>query len=169
MKNTFKKIIAAFFICAMVVGVLHVGAVDAEAKKRSNSGIVYTDNVTGDTYVCDSNGKIRTGWIKAGKDTYYAHKSKSYLYPKGAVAKNTFRIKNGKMYYFDKNGKLSKKDSRYIGLNKDHSVHYVYMPGMIRRYRYNANHKRYQYLKDNGKWVDVGSQCYPYGMIDQQY
>ena len=56
----------------------------------------------------------------------------------------------------------------HVSYNKDGSVHYIYAPGMIRRYRYNANHKRYQYLTDNGKWVDVGMKCYPEGMIDWQ-
>lgn len=74
------------------------------------------------------------------------------------------------MYYFDEHGKRLKKDSRYIGLNRaSKSVHYIYAPGMgSRRYRYNANHKRYQYLQDNGKWADTGHKCWPYGMIEWQ-
>ena len=36
------------------------------------------------------------------------------------------------------------------------------------RYISAAFDKRYQELDNKGRWVDVGNQCWPYGMIDWQ-
>ena len=152
--GVFTGILLAVFLFAAVV----------EAAPRNGR---VTDNA-GNTYVY-KHGKLQTGWFTYHGKRYYGHKTKSRLYPKGAICKNAYRVKNGKMYYFGDDGAKQTRSSRYITLNKHStSVHYIHAPGMIRRYRYNANHRRYQYLNDKGKWKDTGMQCWPYGMIDWQ-
>ena len=123
----------------------------------------------GNVYIL-RHGKPRTGWFTYHGKRYYGHKTGSKNYPKGSVSTNTYRVKHGKLYYFGPTGAKQTKDSRYITLNRHStSVHYIYSPGMIRRWRYNANHKREQYLTDNGKWVDLeGMQYWPEGLIDWQ-
>lgn len=135
--------------------------------KTPHSGRV--KDAQGNIYIY-KHGKVQTGWFRYHGKMYYGHKTKSACYPKGSVARNTYRVKHGRMYYMGDTGARQTKNSRYIALNKcSKSVHYIYAPGMGgRRYRYNANHKRYQYLTDNGKWNDIGMQCYPWGMIDWQ-
>ena len=166
MKKWLIKILAVAVIVAIMVGVRY--DVEAQAKTRH----VYSEFTDWhDNTFIDKDGKRMYGWFKVGKKTYYAHKTTSYSYPKGSICKNTYRVKKGKMYYFDENGVMVKKNTRRmprVTFNKDGSVHYIYAPGLTRRYRYNANRKRYQYYTNKGKWVDVGSQCYPYGMIDWQ-
>lgn len=151
---------------AFMVAVLLVCMV-TEAKTPRNGR---TRDAQGNIYIY-KHGKLQTGWFKYHGKTYYGHKTKSACYPKGSVARNTYRVRNGRMYYLTDTGAKLTKDSRYIGLYKHHtSVHYIYAPGMGgRRYRYNAGHRRYQYLQDNGKWTDTGNQCWPWGMIDWQY
>lgn len=160
-KNTF--IFAT--ILAFVMAVL-LACVIADAKTPRNGTI--TDKA-GNTYIY-KHGKLQTGWVHYKGDIYYAHKTKSYSFPKGSICKSTYRVRGHRMYYFDEHGKRLKKNTRYIALNKaSKSVHYIYAPGHeSRRYRYNANHKRYQYLTDSGKWKDTGMQCWPYGWIDWQ-
>ena len=162
-KATAIVLAAVMFIMLMIACVL----VTAEAKSTPRNGKV-TDKA-GNTYIY-KHGKLQTGWVHYKGDIYYAHKTKSYSYPKGSICKSTYRVRGHRMYFFDESGKRLKKNTRYIALNKaSKSVHYIYAPGHeSRRYRYNANHKRYQYLQDNGKWADTGNQCLPYGMIDWQ-
>lgn len=161
-----KKIMAAV-LCVMMVAAFFATSVSAKNTVPRNG--MYTD-AQGNTYIY-KHGKMRLGWVTYKGHRYYCHYSKSRMYPKGAIAKNTYRVKNNKLYYFDDKGRKITKDTRYIGLNRHStSVHYIYAPGMGgRRYRYNANHKRYQYLTDSGKWKDTGKRCYPYGMIDWQW
>ena len=166
MKKWLVKILAVMAIVTVMVGI-HP-EIDVYAKTKHN--IMEGHDCYGNTYI-DKDGKHMYGWFKIGNKTYYAHKTKSHSYPKGSICKRTYRVKNGKMYYFDEDGVMVKKNTRKmprVTFNKDGSVHYIYAPGMIRRYRYNANRKRYQYLTDSGKWIDIGMQCYPYGMIDWQ-
>lgn len=153
-------------ICAIIIGILFVFCITAEAKSHHRNGKV--TNAAGDTFFY-KNGKLQTGYFTYHGKKYYAHKTKSRLYPKGAVAKNTYRVKNGRLYYYGPDGARQVKNSRYITLNKaSKSVHYIYAPGMIRRSRYNANHKRFQWLDDDGHWKDTGSRGWPEGMIDWQ-
>ena len=166
MKKWMVKIFAVMAIVAVMAGI-HPN-IDAYAKTKHI--IMESGDYEGNTYI-EKDGKKMYGWFNIGNKTYYAHKTTSYCYPRGSICKREYRVKNGKMYYFDETGAMVKKNTRRmprVTFNKDGSVHYIYAPGLIRRYRYNANHKRYQYYTDKGKWIDVGSQCYPYGMIDWQ-
>lgn len=163
-----KRIRHAALLLALAVILLIGSTTTAQAKKTPPRNGKYVD-AAGNIYIY-RHGKPRTGWFTYKGRRYYGHKSKSRMYPVGAVARNTFREKNGKLYYFGDDGGKQTHDSRYITINKKGtSVHYIYAPGIIRRYRYNVNHKRYQYLNDAGRWEDVGMQCWPQGMIDWQW
>ena len=126
----------------------------------------------------DEEGRIystQTGYFTVQGKTYYAHHSKSALYDKGELATRTYRVRNGKMYYFDKDGVMVKKKSsrnrttRYIDFNRDGSVHYIFPAGYGEPHeRYNANRRRFQVRKGN-RWIDTGMQVWPYGWIDWQW
>ena len=126
----------------------------------------------------DEEGRIystQTGYFTVQGKTYYAHHSKSAMYEKGELATRTYRVRNGKMYYFGPDGAMitrktsRNRTTRYIDFNKDGSVHYVYPAGYGEvRERYNANRRRFQVLK-HGKWRDTGMQVWPYGWIDWQW
>ena len=164
MKVRKSSIIVAIVLVVAMVFIL--SCICAEAKTPRNG--MDTDRA-GNTYIY-KHGRLQTGWVHYKGNVYYAHKTSSVCYPKGSICKSTYRIRGERMYYFDGKGKRLKKDSRYISLNKaSKSVHYIYSPGIGgRRYRYNANHRRYQYLRGKGKWTDTGMQCWPYGMVDWQ-
>lgn len=126
----------------------------------------------------DEGGRIystQAGYFTIHGKTYYAHHSRSVMYKKGELLTNGYRVRSGKMYYFDKDGVMVKKKSsrnrttRYIDFNRDGSVHYIYPAGYGEpRERYNADHQRYQ-VRKHGKWIDTGMQVWPYGMIDWQW
>lgn len=126
----------------------------------------------------DEEGRIystQTGYFTVQGKTYYAHHSKSAMYDKGELVTRTYRVRNGKMYYFDKNGVMVTRKSsrnrttRCIDFNRDGSVHYIFPAGYGEPHeRYNANRRRFQVLK-HGKWYDTGMQCWPYGWIDWQW
>lgn len=158
-------------VALVLVGALAILAVallltiTVQAKTPHNGRV---KDAQGNIYIY-KHGKMQTGWFRYHGKTYYGHKTKSRMYPRGSVACNTYRVKNGRMYYMGNSGARQTKNSHYIKLNKcSKSVHYIIMPGMGAVYRYNANHRRYQYRTKGGKWVDVGMQCYPVGMIDFQ-
>lgn len=170
MRIRVKKKIALILAAVIIMGIVLMGllfTVRADAKSTPRNG--RTQDAQGNIYIY-KHGKLQTGWFIYHKKRYYGHKTKSRLYPKGAVARNTYRVKNGKMYYFGDDGSKQTRSSKYITLNRHStSVHYIHAPGHeSRRYRYNANHKRYQYLTDSGKWKDTGMQIWPYGWIDWQ-
>lgn len=169
MRIRVKKKIALILEAVIIMGIVLMGllfTVRADAKSTHRNGKV-TD-AQGNTYIY-KNGKLKTGWFTWKGNRYYAHKTKSRMYPRGSICKNTYRVKNGKMYYFGQDGSKQTKSSRYITINKrGTSVHYIHAPGMIRRYRYNCNRHRYQYLDDKGKWINDGEKCWPEGMIDWQ-
>lgn len=127
--------------------------------------------------VCDSEGRYfssETGYFQVRSKTYYAHKTKSQMYEVGELATNTYRVRNNKMYYFGRDGAMithkssRNRNTRYMDFNKDGSIHYIYPAGRrASDERYNANRRRFQFFK-NGKWHDIGMQCWPYGWIDWQ-
>lgn len=154
--------IMAIVYCALFCSIM------AEAKSTTPPKNGRYEDAQGNLYIY-RHGKPRTGWFSYKGKRYYGYKSNSRMHPKGSVARDVYRVKNNKLYYFGHSGAKQTRDSRYITLNRHStSVHYIYAPGMIRRYRYNVNHKRYQYLNDAGRWEDVGMQCWPEGMVDWQ-
>lgn len=166
MNNKVKKITALLIALIMVVAFCETNVVSAEAK--SKKVVSFCTNWDGDITISDDKG-VMTGWIRVGKDTYYAHRTESRMYSKGQVARNTYRVNNNKFYYFCNDGRMLKKSTKYIKLNKDKSVKYIYPPSDgWAGYRYNTKLRRYQYRDSNGKWISTGNQCYPYGMVDWQ-
>lgn len=165
-RQTTKAVAKLILIVAILLIMATFAAVLAEAKTPRNGKRM---DAQGNIYIY-KHGKLKTGWFTYHGKRYYGHKTKSACYPVGSVTQQGFRLKNGKMYYFGRGGAKLTHNDRYIGLNRHStSVHYIYAPGMGgRRYRYNANRRRYQYLTNSGRWIDTGNQCYPYGMMDFQ-
>lgn len=140
----------------------HIGGLHTQAKDRQ----VMLDDCRGDSYVYSA-GKMRKGWLTYKGKRYYAHHTGSESYPEGSVTKNAFRVKNGKLYFFDASGAKITHSTKYIILNrKGTSVHYILTPGDP-DYRYNANRHIYQ-IRKNGHWERTGGRCYPVGLIDWQ-
>ena len=165
-----KKWLSKIFAIVLIAVSIACAHPDVDAYAKTKHTIVFGWDWQGNLYI-EKDCKQMRGWFKIGNKTYYGHKTKSYSYPRGSLCTRAYRVKNGKMYYFDENGVMVTKNTPKmpnVTFNKNGSVHYIYSNGMIRRYRYNANRKRYQYLNDDGKWIDIGMQCYPYGMIDWQ-
>lgn len=156
-----KKINAMVILMLMLVML----CVNVEAREK-HTIMVSEQATTGNSYI-NKDGELVTGWIRIRGKLYYAYKEDHTENPKGSLAKNVYRIRNGKLYYLGEDGSQVTKEMRYVAFNRDGSAHYIYPSGrMIRRERYNANHKRYQYLDDNGHWKDTGMQCWPMGLID---
>lgn len=159
-----KKRVSLITIMAIIIMIFSM-CITTEAKTRTG--------LMGE----DSEGRYfstQTGYFTVRGKTYYAHKTKSMMYDVGELATRTYRVRDGKMYYFGKDGAMitrktsRNRTTRYIDFNRDGSVHYIYPAGRGVPYeRYNANRHRFQEYK-HGKWRDVGMQCYPYGWIDWQ-
>lgn len=162
--NKFKDIAIGMFTGLLVV--MFMFAMVTEAK--THTGLMGEDDM-GRKY------STHLGYFTVNGKTYYAHHSRSAMYKKGELATSTYRIRNGKMYYFGADGAMltrktpREKSSRYIDFNKDGSVHYIYPAGYYEKTeRYNANRHRFQEYK-HGKWQDTGMQVWPYGWIDWQW
>ena len=152
-------------ITAIIMLMLILCCISAEAKEK-HTIMVQSETETGNTFI-SKDGETVTGWIRIQGKLHYAYKENHPGNPKGSLAKNTYRIRKGKMYYLGEDGAQVTKEMRYIAFNRDGSVHYIYPAGrMIRRERFNANHKRYQWLDDHGHWKDTGMQCWPMGLVD---
>jgi len=147
-------ILAAFIFAAILLGAAF--AIRAEAK--SGDRMVVRG---GYTYIY-RNGKVRTGWITYKRHRYYAHKTRSRKYPRGAVVKDQCRVKNGKMYYFDSSGKKitrnTETDYSFYELNRrGTSIRYIYRTRGVRQgiSRYNCRNHHLQY-KTGGRWRNEG-------------
>jgi len=112
---------------------------------------MYSQNGNGDIYI------TQTGWTAVNGAIYYVHATKSQMYDRHEACRNTFRWRGDKLYYFGNDGRMITRNTRYIKLNSDNSVKYIYTAGTGRRERYNPARKRYQ-EKRRGKWHDTGNQ-----------
>ena len=121
----------------------------------------------------DTVKKPKTGLYKRGGHWYYGHETKSMLYGIGDLTRDSFRIINGKYYYFRYDGRMLEHSTHYLKLGKrDKSgkrhVKYVYMAGTGKKTRFNVKLRRMQYKK-HGKWrTEPGMQYDLYGQIDMQ-
>lgn len=118
---------------------------------------------SGHIYIYNSKGKPRTGWITYKGKRYYAHKTTSRKYPKGSVTVDQCRVKNGKMYYMDSNGRKVTKNTKsggcfYEMCGRGPSIRYIYRTRGARRgaTRYNCINHHLQYLNSKNKWVNDG-------------
>ena len=148
--------VMAFMIAAVLVCMI------AEAKTPRNGEV---EDVSGNVYIY-KHGKLQTGYFRYKGRTYYGHRTKSACYPVGSIAKSTYRVRNGRMYYFDEKGRKITRSTKYIKLFPHRtSVHYIQPPASNERF--NARTQRWQ-RRVNGKWKSVGMQNWPYGWVDWQ-
>lgn len=160
MKCRKSSIIVAIVLAAAMAFLLC--CICAEAKTPRN-GMV-TDKA-GNTYIY-KHGKLQTGWVHYKGNIYYAHKTKSYSFPKGSICKSTYRVRGHRMYYFDEKGRKITRSTKYIKLfHHQTSVHYIRPPASDERF--NARTQRWQ-RRVNGRWENVGMQTWPYGWVDWQ-
>lgn len=162
-----KRFLSALMILTIIFSMAM--AVEAKSDLYFSTGKVkegFVQDRQGNLYIY-KNYKEQTGWISYRGHRYYAHKSKSYCCPTGSLSVNTYRVEKDKIYYLCGHGEMLTKSTKYIKLNRDNSVKYIYIPGDPTT-RYNVKHTRYQ-TKENGKWKDTGMECYPYWLIDWQY
>jgi len=131
--------------------------VTAEAK----SVLVGTD-ADQDTTISDER-KPFTGWFRFRGRTYYGYKTGHHT-----LARNCYRVRNGKLYYLGEDCAVIRKSDRYITLHRDGSVKYVRISGMEDILRFNSDRRRYQYRGKDGRWHDTGMEMWPYGMIDRR-
>lgn len=122
---------------------------------------MYSQNGNGDIYI------TQTGWTAVNGAVYYVHATKSQMYDRHEACRNTFRWRGDKLYYFGNDGRMITRNTRYIKLNSDNSVKYIYTAGTGRRERYNPARKRYQ-EKRRGKWHDTGNQTNIWWRCDWQ-
>lgn len=106
----------------------------------------------------------RTGYV----GNRYLHKTKSAMYDRGEPTKDAYRWKGNKLYYFGHNGNMLRHSTKYIKLNHNDSVKYIYSPGTNHNERYNVRLRRYQVRKKNGHWKTVGQQTNIWWMCDMQ-
>lgn len=122
---------------------------------------MYSQNGNGDIYI------TQTGWTAVNGAIYYVHATKSQMYDRHEACRNTFRWRGDKLYYFGNDGRMITRNTRYIKLNSDNSVKYIYTAGTGRRERYSPARKRYQ-EKRRGKWHDTGNQTNIWWRCDWQ-
>lgn len=122
---------------------------------------MYSQNGTGDIYIS------QTGWTTVNGGIYYVHATKSQIYDRHEACRNTFRWRGDKLYYFGNDGRMITRNTRYIKLNSDNSIKYIYTAGTGRRERYNPARKRYQ-ENHRGKWHDTGNQTNIWWRCDWQ-
>ena len=144
-------------------------------------GAVLITNVYADTVGIQGNGwderheaakNPRTGLYKRGGHWYYGHMTKSALYKVGDLTRDSFRIIDGKYYYFCHNGRMLTRNTHYMtvrkGRNGLYDVKYVYYPGTGKKSRFNVDLRRGQ-DKKNGRWItETGMRYDLYGQIDMQ-
>ena len=148
------------FLIALVMAVVLILLIAATAEAK-NVGMV-SRNADGDVFL------THTGWVKVGSDTYYSHKTQSRMYGKNEACRNVYRWRGNKLYYFRDDGKMLKKNTKYIKLNRDHSVKYIYTPGTNHNERWSSKRMGYQRHNRKGKWVDVGGRTNLWWMCDMQ-
>ena len=115
---------------------------------------------------------VRTGLYKRGGHWYYGHKTNSALYKAGDLTRDSFRIIDGKYYYFCHDGRMLTHSTHYLkvrkGRNGKYDVKYVYTPGTGKKRRFNVDLRLGQYKK-HGRWItETGMQYDLYGQIDMQ-
>lgn len=113
-----------------------------------------------------------TGLYKRGGHWYYGHKTNSALYNVGDLTRDSFRIIDGKYYYFLHDGRMLTHNTHYMtvrkGRNGKFDVKYIYFPGTGRKSRFNVDLRRGQ-DKKHGRWITETGMPYDlYGQIDMQ-
>ena len=167
-KRRIAAILAIIILCGMVWYILgSTIIVHAEPVRKVSSSATMKTDADGNRYIT-RHGKKQVGLIRYRGNIYYAHRTKSALYPVGALATDCFKEIDGDWYYFGKTGKAQKRDSRYIDIrSRNSTVRSIITPGTGGTERYNTREHRYQ-VKNGRRWETVGMQTYPYGQMDFQ-
>ena len=167
-KALIAVIILALIFSAIVSFVLGTAVIaHAETIKRVSSDAKKETDSDGNRYII-RHAKKQVGLIRYRGNIYYAHRTKSALYPVGALATDCFKEIDGDWYYFGKTGKAQKRDSRYIDIrSRNSTVRSIITPGTGGTERYNTREHRYQ-VRNGRRWESVGMQTYPYGQMDFQ-
>lgn len=152
-----EKIAYMIMVITMIIFMSLFFMIVAEAKTHG----MFSRDAAGNIYIS------QTGWVRIGNNLYYSHKTRSRLYAKNEVCRNTYRWKDGKLYYFDGSGRAIKHSTQYIKLSRDRTVKYIITPGSGGKERYNTSIRRYQ-VKKKGKWRDTGNQTNLWWCCDWQ-
>ena len=170
MRRRTNRVVAAIILLFItILGLVAMAAVcHAETVKHvSRTAISYTE-YDGNRFIEGADGEKITGLIRYRGNIYYGHREGTPAHPVGSLALDCFKMVDGDWYYFGKDGKAQKHDSRYIDIrSRNRTVRYIYTPGTNRKQRYSTREERYQ-VKKHGKWMTVGMQVYPYGQMDWQ-
>ena len=158
--NTRTKMCVAVVLLVAIATIAFLGLFFTICAEASTG--MYSRDAQGNVYISE------TGWVQIGSDTYYVHSTKSRAYRKYEACRNTYRWREGKLYYFGDDGKMIRKSTKYIKLNRDRSVKYVYTPGTGRSERWNASLLRYQQRKKDGGWRETGNQTNLWWSCDWQ-
>ena len=158
-KKRIARALTALIIAAVIVGAAVV--VSAHAETNAIQGSTWEERH-------EAENTAITGLYKKDGAWYYGHKTSSALYEAGDLTRASFRIINGKYYYFLYDGRMLTHSTHYIKVNKDHSVRYIYTPGTQQKKRFNVKLRRGQYKK-HGRWITETGMPYDlYGQIDMQ-
>lgn len=162
-----KKMIARALTALIIAAVIAGAAVVVSAKAETTA-------LQGSTWEKrhEATNTERIGLYKRGGHWYYGHKTNSALYKIGDLTRDSFRIIDGKYYYFCHDGRMLTRNTHYMtvrkGRNGLYDVKYVYYPGTNKKSRFNVDLRRGQ-DKKNGRWItETGMQYDLYGQIDMQ-
>lgn len=157
------RALTALIIAAVIAGAAVV--VSAKAETTALQGSTWEKRH-------EATNTERIGLYKRGGHWYYGHKTNSALYKIGDLTRDSFRIIDGKYYYFCHDGRMLTRNTHYMtvrkGRNGLYDVKYVYYPGTNKKSRFNVDLRRGQ-DKKNGRWItETGMQYDLYGQIDMQ-
>lgn len=158
--STKAKKHAICFLVALIMAIAVMAAIAVTAEAKTG---MYSRDFEGNVFISE------TGWVQIGHDTYYVHSTKSRAYQENEACRNTYRWRGNKLYYFGDDAKMITKSTKYIKLNSDHSVKYIYTPGTNHNERWSSRSLLYQKHNKHGKWVTVeGNQTNLWWMCDWQ-
>ena len=150
-----KKIYRIIAVMALIACLVSITGTKMEAKTTPKNGIVYDDEYNFRIY---KSGRMLTGWVRYKGKTYYLHKTNGERYKRGQATRNECRLKNGKYYYFCRDGSMATRSTsnRYSIFEiskKDHTVKMIYRTRGYIEERYNCRKGRYERQDDNGRWI----------------
>lgn len=170
MKRRINRAAAAILVLllAILALVTMTAVCHAETVKHVSSNAISYTEYDGNSFIEGRDGEKITGLVRYRGNIYYGHREGTPEHPVGSLARDCIKMIGRDWYYFGRDGKAQKHDSRYIDIrSRNRTVRYIYIPGTNRKQRYNTREERYQ-VKRHGRWTTVGMQVYPYGQMDWQ-
>ena len=168
MRIRIKKRVARALVVVIVAAVIAAVALVMDVHAATDTGAVQGEYTVRHVAV----KKLRTGLYKSGGHWYYGHETASALYNVGDLTRDSFRIIDGKYYYFCHDGRMLTRDTHYMTVRKGHDgkadVIHIYTPGTGKKSRFNVDLRRGQ-TKKHGRWITETGMPYDlYGQIDMQ-